>query len=299
MSAQRCRERRGPHRSVQLGTHPIIVTNCADAEAPPASINEVRVSSWNELNEQLYQGSWREELGRFRSTCAYRGVSDCTYSLETSLKRLSGRSRDLEVHILRAFRKYATQDAAPGDSVWTWLAVAQHHGLPTRLLDWTYSPLVAMHFATENVDRYHVDGVIWCVNYARTNGRLPDQLKKILREEGSDVFTADMLRRAANTLHEFDALSDTEFVAFFEPPSLDERIVNQYAMFSLVSNQDVSLHHWLAEHPDTFHRVVIPAELKWEVRDKLDQANVTERVLYPGLDGLSRWLRRYYTPRNP
>jgi hypothetical protein len=44
-------------------------------------------------------------------------------------------------------------------------------------------------------------------------------------------------------------------------------------------------------------RIVISAELKWEASDKLDQANITERVLFPGLDGLSRWLRRHYMPR--
>ena len=53
----------------------------------------------------------------------------------------------------------------------------------------------------------------------------------------------------------------------------------------------------MAAHPEVWRRIVIQASLRWEVRDKLDQANITERVLYPGLDGLCRWLARYYTPR--
>jgi hypothetical protein len=54
---------------------------------------------------------------------------------------------------------------------------------------------------------------------------------------------------------------------------------------------------WLGEHGELTRRIVIPAELNWEVRDKLDQANLTERVLFPGLDGLTRWLVRYHAPR--
>ena len=45
-------------------------------------------------------------------------------------------------------------------------------------------------------------------------------------------------------------------------------------------------------------QIVIPAELKWEIRDKLDQANINERVLFPGLDGLCMYLKRYYSPKD-
>lgn len=204
----------------------------------------------------------------------------------------------MERHLLRNFRKYARRSVVEQDSLWNWLALAKHHGLPTRLLDWSFSPYVALHFATQNVTQFDVDGVIWAVNYKRVHEHLPQPLTAELEREGSDVFTVEMLAKVAGSLEAFDALDATDFVTFFEPPSLDERIINQHALFSTMSNAQGRLRQWLEAHPDMYRRIVIPAELKWEVRDKLDQANVTERVLFPGLDGLSSWLKRQYSARD-
>lgn len=106
-----------------------------------------------------------------------------------------------------------------------------------------------------------------------------------------------MLDRGAPTLAELERLATEDFVLFFEPPSVESRIVNQFALFSVMSRPTASLDDWLARHPPLWRKIVIPAALKWEVRDKLDQANITERVLFPGLDGLSAWLRRSYLPK--
>ena len=53
-------------------------------------------------------------------------------------------------------------------------------------------------------------------------------------------------------------------------------------------NPTASLNRWLMRHPDVYRRMVIPAAMKWNIRDTLDQANINERVLHGGLDGLSR-----------
>src|SRR5689334_8869711 len=100
--------------------------------------NDIVVHSWGELHERLYEQSWREPIGRFRSSFAYRGMPDAASDLSHSLSRVGDGFERLELHMLRAFRKYARRDSVPGESVWNWLALAQHHGLPTRLLDWTF-----------------------------------------------------------------------------------------------------------------------------------------------------------------
>ena len=65
----------------------------------------------------------------------------------------------------------------------------------------------------------------------------------------------------------------------------------------MMSDPTDVMDNWLRDYPELWKRIIIPAELKWEIRDKLDQANINERILFPGLSGLSRWLMRYYSPR--
>jgi hypothetical protein len=205
----------------------------------------------------------------------------------------------LERHLLRNFKKYAHNNASPGQSVWNWLAVAQHHGLPTRLLDWTYSPYVALHFATVDLRKYNQDAAIWCINYVNCVEYLPKLLKTAIQNEGSNVFTPELLEPVCSSLAELEEFQEEDFVLFLEPPSLDSRIVHQFALFSLMSKPKSDLGDWLQKVPDLYFRIIIPAGLKWEIRDKLDQANITERVLLPGLAGLSQWLKRHYTPVTP
>ncbi|HTP24574.1 MAG TPA: FRG domain-containing protein [Anaeromyxobacteraceae bacterium] len=262
------------------------------------NVVEQRARSFEHALELLYRDSWQEPLQRFRSNFAFRGLSDFGYPLRTSLARMGGPYQELEYHLIRNFRKYARLESAElTDSEWKWVTIGQHHGLPTRLLDWTYSPLVALHFATCDLELFDRDGVVWGVDYVACHEELPERLRQVLDLVGAHVFTIEMLESVTRDLRSFDALANgRSFVAFLEPPSLDSRIVNQYALFSVMPEATAALDTWLVERPGLYRRVTIPRGLKWEIRDKLDQANITERVLLPGMDGLARWLARHYAP---
>jgi hypothetical protein len=250
------------------------------------------VSSWRELDDSIAEQNAQRSAAH--STLVFRGLASSAFSQVSSLARLEGDYASLERHLVRNFRKYAHRDV-PGPTQWDWLALGQHHGLPTRLLDWTFSPLVALHFATASW-RGH-EALLLAVDCAGVHEMLPSPLRTVIDREGALVFTTEMLAEKAPDLDQFDRLGgDDPFLVFFEPPSLDERIVNQSAVLSALSDPTCHMEQWLEAHPDLWRAWRIPPEVKEEVRRRLDQANVTERVLMPGLDGLAAWLRRYYSP---
>lgn len=272
--------------------------------------SEVTVSSWDQMMAKLKPliPLLTEQGGHFRSPYVFRGVDDSTWPLQTSLKRLPGVSTQnidvIERSLIRSFRKYANAGAFDDKSEWYVLAVAQHNGLPTRCLDWAASPLIAAHFACGDEAHKGKTGAIWClhagalreINSANNSGT--GNLAGI-----SWVYDTRLLETSFKDLSALDSSLDkqmpsSKLMLLWEPPSLDARIANQSGLLSIMNGADESpndfLEHYAKIHPDLVFRINIEAAAKSEIRDMLDQNNISERTLFPGLPGLCSWLKRYY-----
>ena len=111
------------------------------------------------------------------------------------------------------------------------------------------------------------------------------------------IFTRDILDDAAKSFDALKACSDAPFALFFEPASTVNRIANQYALFSVVSDPAITLLD--LPESDRFIRLIIDRRAKLEIRDKLEYINISERMIYPGLDGICKWIARRYAPLGP
>lgn len=262
-------------------------------------MQEIVISDWDELQRVVFDDVWDGKVMRYRDNRIYRGTSDALWSLVPSLNRICSHNLALESQLFRSFRKYGYAELAQYSGFWQLLPVAQHHGLPTRLLDWTYSPLVAAHFATEDTSKYDRDGVIWCLDVTDFHPFLPDSLRRKLTDTDSNIFTIGMLESRIPNFEEMRGLSDDPYAIFFEPSSMIDRIANQYALFSVVSDPAVMLADIIEKRNIPCRRIIIPREVKLEIRDKLDYINISERMIYPGLDGVCRWITRRYSALGP
>ncbi|MDO4460431.1 MAG: macro domain-containing protein [Clostridia bacterium] len=266
-------------------------------------INTVKITTTEQLHSLLFDHPFDDNISRNRDLYIYRGLPDVNYTLKTSLQRVCKEKKtELELSILDNFAKYAELEGITmRDSVWKKMILGQHHGLPTRLLDWSRSPLMALHFATTESDMNNLDKrdcVVWRLDARKLHAGLPQKYRDKMHEKHQDIFTVDMLTDLFGNLKEYDVAMGNSDMVIMEPPSMDERMMNQYSFFSVVPNGVNKVEDILELHDDAVTKFVIDKNLRWEIRDILDLSNVNERIVYPGLDGIAKWLARHYFVRD-
>lgn len=263
-------------------------------------MNEFIVHNWNDFNDKVFNNSWNVGIKRYRTNLIFRGLSHAEYDLLPSLNRICKDNLYLEKPLLRNFEKYASLDISDKNNFWEIVSLAQHHGLPTRLLDWTFSPYIAAHFATENIEYNKCDCAIWCLDFVAASNYMPIAFQEKLQEDMANGFSIEGLRIIVENFEGLKRMEDNgePFPIFFEPSSIDNRIINQYSLFSVMSDPNVLISTWLEKYPKLGYKIIIPSNVRMEIRDKLDQINMTERLIYPGLDGLCKWLSRHYTSKD-
>jgi FRG domain-containing protein len=265
-------------------------------------IEEIRVDSLGELLDLVTPGEHDPASGRIRDTSVYRGSGHACWPLLTSLDRLGGTSpphtkAHLEEHILRNFIRYSRPFLSTGPANdWELLVSAQHHGVPTRLLDWSYSPLIAAHFATL-AGPADAAKVVWRLNWRLVHEHFELPPLAFLVQDLDAVLQAHGIHSLADLMSR-PHLGEARFVCMLDPPALDDRIIAQSATFTISTDKTRAFEQVLRDEglACALTRYLIPAERVNYVRDQLDLCALDERKLFPDLDGVAAQLRRYYSP---
>ena len=157
-------------------------------------IHTKKIDTLDGVKDLLFLQERNQENGRYRSSFFYRGMPDAEFDLSTSLLRNCGDyANALELPLIENFIKYASiEDPTINESIWKAMIVGQHHGLPTRLLDWTHSILVALHFAETEDDLSKLDKrdcVVWKIDARELNQKLPEKYKAALSKKKTEYIT--------------------------------------------------------------------------------------------------------------
>jgi hypothetical protein len=213
-------------------------------------------------------------LGRYMPSYLERGLDE-----ETAKQKLL----KAESQVMRIFRKQSAAYLGYMPDGWELWSIAQHHGVPTRLLDWTLSPLVALFFAVEE-GQWPGDSVVYA-----------------LKPKNSEISIVE-----ETTSHPYE----TKGLRTFEPAHDTARVHAQSAFFTIQQDPTIPLemHRLFARPPggpsdagepvtepltDTDHiwRLRIKKSARREIRIILFNYGITRKLLFPDLDGLADWLK--------
>jgi hypothetical protein len=228
-------------------------------------IKTVRVSSFRELHDALTP---------FRSNARwmFRGHSDPEWLLVPKAGRppFSVGGRDLGA--LSAWKRQAVGFMAKvPNNEWEWMAIAQHHGLATRLLDWTYHPLTAVWFALSG--SADTDAVVYA--YLTSYHWKPEEFPP------KDCGTG---------------------IGRYTPPAVAARIARQGGVFTLHNPADRALEKNL-NPGDQLEAIILDQGYREELAFEISHYGVNSLTLFPDLDGLSDhvnwlWSKRMYSDRS-
>ncbi|WP_413700849.1 FRG domain-containing protein [Psychromonas sp. KJ10-10] len=227
----------------------------------------------HEINEFL------KAIDNFEYVSYFRGHSDLTWELVPSIARMNPASLNIPEHahwsglecdILREFEKHGCSifKKAPQNEL-EWLIHAQHHGLPTRLLDWSTNPLKALFFAVEDPSYDHLDGVVYGVE---------PKLNFVMEK--------------------FVELNKFDMIIGFHSSSLNHRVTAQEGSFTL-SPLPNKWEPFTEIQPDNksvdyLASYIIPKEHKSKLRKQLKKLGITHKFMFPDLDGLAKSIKRNY-----
>ena len=238
----------------------------------------------------------------------FRGTCDHTYSLLPSIFRKQkhkrpGTEHEIEKYTYKSFgneRGILTSfiveasgyvDIPPEDLL-RWAEYAQHYGVPTRFLDWTNSHLVALYFACK--DKLEQDGAVWLLNQWEYN----TFFKGFSQTRGEII--SDLL----------SGTSEVEFPFCYLPCYVDTRMSAQGSKFMVWGIKEEALEILLKDRycdigslsdiiwenlkSAILFKITIPANCKQKLLRELDLAGISEKTLFPGLDGIGRYIERRF-----
>lgn len=265
-------------------------------------VTKIEITNMNDLYAVIMEQDYRDDLKRYRSKYLYRGLSNSNYKLVTSLSRIcKSEQGKAENALLNNFYKYAAKETnSMAQSEWSRMVIGQHYGLPTRLMDWSYSPLVGLHFATSGIDLDSLgkaDSALWKIDIEELNQLLPSKYKNALYQNHAHLFTVSMLEKLEIDLAAYDKDMKNTSLLLLEPLSIDQRIINQYSFFLAIPSGIPNVENFLDEKTSNSVKYIIHANLCWQIRDFLDHLNISERMIYPELGGIAQWLKRRYYHR--
>jgi len=199
-----------------------------------------------------------------RGRWVFRGHSDARFDLKPSVGRGGHTAKDCAAYEKSLFDMFVREGASylsplPVDE-WEWLSVAQHHGLPTRFLDWTYNPLVALFFAVAaDVD---ADG---------------------------ELFALNTVAKASQRTREKSPFDITRPAKYY-PNIVSPRIRAQEGLFIACAEPEKPLDGPLRDGW-SIERYEIPKAGKASLRYELFRLGVHASSLFPGVDGLAERLK--------